>query len=84
MQKIILNTIKKNTELFALGLLVIFVVLTTSYYNYSKKSTEQNINDLLDNVYLENKSTTLNKPERKIKENILYIFLHQQLESFAY
>ena len=53
MQKIILNTIKKNTELFALGLLVIFVVLTTSYYNYSKKSTEQNINDLLDNVYLE-------------------------------
>ena len=53
MQKIILNTIKKNTELFALGLLVIFVVLTTSYYNFSKKNTKQNINNLLDNIYLD-------------------------------
>ena len=69
MQKIILNTIKKNTELFALGLLVIFVVLTTSYYNFSKKNTEQNINNLLDNIYLEKTVKHLfNKLEPKFKK----------------
>ncbi len=69
MQKIILNTIKKNTELFALGLLVIFVVLTTSYYNFSKKNTEKNINNLLDNIYLEKTVKHLfNKLEPKFKK----------------
>ncbi len=69
MQKIILNSIKKNTELFALGLLVIFVVLTTSYYNFSKKNTEQNINNLLNNIYLEKTVKHLfNKLEPKFKK----------------
>ncbi len=53
MQKLILSWIKKNTELIALSLLVILVVLTTSYYNYSKKITEKNIDNLLNNIYLD-------------------------------
>ena len=42
MQKIVLNWIKKNTEIFALSLLVVLVVITTTYYNHSKKITERN------------------------------------------
>tara|TARA_B100000287_G_scaffold434763_1_gene500290 strand:- start:1112 stop:2404 length:1293 start_codon:yes stop_codon:yes gene_type:complete len=53
MQKIVLNWIKKNTEIFALSLLVVLVVITTTYYNHSKKITERNVDNLLSNIYLE-------------------------------
>tara|TARA_A100001011_G_C14239239_1_gene812484 strand:- start:50 stop:1342 length:1293 start_codon:yes stop_codon:yes gene_type:complete len=53
MQKIIFNWIKKNTQVSALFVLIILVVLTTSYYNHSKKITEKNIDNLLNNIYLE-------------------------------
>ena len=53
MQKIIFNWIKKNTQVSALFVLIILVVVTTSYYNHSKKITEKNIDNLLNNIYLE-------------------------------
>ncbi len=69
MQKIIFIWIKKNTEIFALSLLVVLVVLTTSYYNHSKKITEKNVDSLLNNVYLEKTLKHIfNKLEPKYKK----------------
>jgi murein DD-endopeptidase MepM/ murein hydrolase activator NlpD len=69
MQKIIFSWIKKNTEIFALSLLIVLVVLTTSYYNHSKKITEKNVDSLLNNVYLEKTLKHIfNKLEPKYKK----------------
>ena len=43
--------IKKNLELFALGLLILITITFTSYYNYNKKNIFKNYSNLLDNVY---------------------------------
>ena len=43
--------LKKNLEIFALGLLIIITVTFTSYYNYNKKNIFKNYSNLLDNVY---------------------------------
>jgi len=50
LKKIKLN-IKKNLEIFALGLLIIITITFTSYYNYNKKKVFNNYSNLLDNVY---------------------------------
>ena len=50
LKKIKLN-IKKNLEIFALGLLIIITISFTSYYNYNKKKVFNNYSNLLDNVY---------------------------------
>ena len=69
MQKIIFSWIKKNTEIFALSLLIVLVVLTTSYYNHSKKITVKNLDSLLNNVYLEKTLKHIfNKLEPKYKK----------------
>ena len=43
--------IKKNLEIFALGLLILITITFTSYYNYNKKNIFKNYSNLLDNVY---------------------------------
>ena len=43
--------IKKNTEILALGLLVLITIISTSYYNQSKKKIYSNYKNTLHNVY---------------------------------
>ena len=51
MLKKIRSRIKKNLEIFALGLLIAITVIFTSYYNYNKEKVFNNYSNLLDNVY---------------------------------
>ena len=51
MLKKIKQSIRKNLEIFALGLLIIVTITFTSYYNYNKKNILRNYSNLLDNVY---------------------------------
>ncbi len=48
--------IKKNTEIFALALLILITVISTTYYNYSKTKIYKNYKITINNVYL--KKTT--------------------------
>ena len=50
LKKIRLN-IRKNLEIFALGLLIIITITFTSYYNYNKKNIFNNYSNLIDNIY---------------------------------
>ena len=45
-------SIKKNTEIFALGLLFFATVASTTYYNYSKNKIYNNYKNTVNNVYL--------------------------------
>ena len=45
-------SIKKNTEIFALGLLFFATVASTTYYNYNKNKIYNNYKDTINNVYL--------------------------------
>ena len=51
MLKKIKARLKKNLEIFALGLLILITITFTSYYNYNKKNIFENYSNLLDNVY---------------------------------
>ena len=44
--------LKKNTEIVALFLLIIVTIISTTYYNYSKKKIYFNYKNTIDNVYL--------------------------------
>ena len=52
MQKKIINILKKNTQILALGLLIIITISFTSYFNYLKKTTNKNIVSFINNLYL--------------------------------
>ena len=45
-------TIKKNTELVALFILIIITVISTTYYNFSKTKIYNNYKSTINNVYL--------------------------------
>ncbi len=74
LKKIKLN-IRKNLEIFALGLLILITILFTSYYNYNKKKIFSSYSNLLDNVYfkksfnqiLDNLEPRFKKIEHEIK-----------------
>ena len=74
LKKIKLN-IKKNLEIFALGLLIIITITFTTFYNYNKKKIFSNYSNLLDNVYfkksfnqiLDNLEPRFKKIEHEIK-----------------
>ena len=74
LKKIKLN-IKKNLEIFSLGLLIVITITFTSYYNYNKKNIFTNYSNLLDNVYfkksfsqiLDNLEPRFKKIEHEIK-----------------
>ena len=44
--------LKKNTEIFALSLLVIITIISTSYYNHVKKKIYDNYKSTINNIYL--------------------------------
>ena len=61
--------IKKNTEIFALSLLVILTITFTTFYNYSKKKIYNNYVNTLNNVYLKKTVTHIfNNLEPKYKK----------------
>ena len=51
--------IKKNTEIFALTLLVIITIISTNYYNYNKNRIINEYRDLINNVYFKKTTSTL-------------------------
>ena len=68
LKKIKLN-IKKNLEIFALGLLILITITFTSYYNYNKKKIFNNYSNLLDNVYFKKSfNQILNNLEPRFKK----------------
>ena len=46
------SKIKRNTEIFALALLIFITVISTTYYNYNKKKINTNYKNLINNIYL--------------------------------
>ena len=59
MFNLVKNKIKKNTEIFALSLLIIITVISTTYYNFNKKKIYNNYKDIISNVYLKKSITHL-------------------------
>ena len=43
--------IKKNTEIFALFLLILITIISTTYYNYNKKKVYSNYKNTINNIY---------------------------------
>ncbi len=61
--------LKKNTEIFALCVLVFITVLSTSYYNFNKKKILTNYKNTLNNVYFKKTlNDVFNKLEPKFKK----------------
>ena len=52
MIKNIKNNIQKNIEVFSLIFLIIITALSTSYFNYKKKTTKEIYINFIDNIYL--------------------------------
>ena len=44
--------IKKKFEIFTLILIILFAVISTSYFNYKKNINDQHFNSFIDNIYL--------------------------------
>ena len=74
MLKIFKNKIKKNIEIFALISLILITAISTSYFNFSKKKSEQTYNNFIDNVYFKKTLThivsNLDPKFKKIKHKI--------------
>ena len=47
------NKIKKNAEIFALFILILIAVISTSYFNFSKKKIYNNYKVAINNIYLQ-------------------------------
>jgi len=45
--------IKKNTEIFALSLLIFITIIATSYHNYTKAKVYSNYKNITNNIYLQ-------------------------------
>ncbi len=74
MFKIFKNKIKKNIEVFGLVSLILITAISTSYFNFSKKKSEQTYNNFIDNVYFKKTLThvvsNLDPKFKKIKHKI--------------
>ena len=63
-----LTLIKKNTEIVALGFLILITVISTTYYNSSKKKIYYNYKNIINNIYLKKTvNHLLNNLEPKFK-----------------
>ncbi len=61
--------IKKNTEIFALSLLVLIAIASTNYYNQNKKKIFNEYKNLINNIYLRKTAENLfNNLEPKFKK----------------
>jgi len=52
MLNIFKTKLKKNTEILALVLLLIITIISTTYFNYSKKKINNNFKNTINNIYL--------------------------------
>ena len=52
MTKKISKIIKQNFEIFALSLVIVITIISTSIYNHNKNITNQNFNNFVNNIYL--------------------------------
>ena len=63
------SLVKRNTEIFALILLVIITVISTNYYNYNKKKILNEYKNLINNIYVKKSIDNLfNNLEPKFKK----------------
>jgi len=63
------TTIKKNTEIFALFVLIIITIISTNYYNYNKNKILNEYKNLINNVYVKKSVDSLfNNLEPKFKK----------------
>ena len=63
------SQIRKNTEIFALSLLIMITVISTSFYNQSKEKIINNYKNTINNVYLKKTlNHFFNNLEPKFKE----------------
>tara|TARA_A100000164_G_scaffold380860_1_gene429886 strand:+ start:62 stop:1354 length:1293 start_codon:yes stop_codon:yes gene_type:complete len=63
------SILKKNTEVFALTLLILITIISTSYYNYSYKEIYKNYRNTINNIYFKKSvSHLLNNLEPKFKK----------------
>ena len=61
--------IKKNTEIFALSLLIFITIIATSYHNYTKTKVYSNYKNITNNIYLQKTINHLfNNLEPKFKK----------------
>ena len=61
--------IKKNTEIFALSILILIAVISTNYYNYNKNKILKEYKNLINNIYLKKSVESLfNNLEPKFKK----------------
>ena len=61
--------IKKNTEIFALSILVLIAVISTNYYNYNKNKILKEYKNLINNIYLKKSvESLLSNLEPKFKK----------------
>ncbi len=61
--------LKKNTEIFALIILIVITVISTTYYNQSKKRVHLNLKNTIHNVYLKKTINNIfNQLEPKFKK----------------
>ena len=61
--------IKKNAEIFALFVLILVTIISTSYYNFNKKKIYSNYKTIIYNVYLQKTlDHTFNQLEPRFKE----------------
>ena len=61
--------IKKNTEIFALTILVLITIISTNYYNYNKNKILKEYKNLINNVYLKKSfESLLSNLEPKFKK----------------
>ena len=61
--------IQKNSEIFALFLLIIITIISTTYYNFDKKKIYSNYKNVINNIYLKKSFNHLfNSLEPKFKK----------------
>ena len=70
----ILQKLKKKIEIFALSVLILITIISTSYYNYSKERIYNNYKNIINNVYLKKTLTSffdgLEPKFKKVQHNI--------------
>ncbi len=63
------SKIRKNAEIFALFILILVTIISTSYYNYNKKKIYNNYKTIINNIYLQKTlDHTFNQLEPRFKE----------------
>jgi len=63
------NKVKKNAEIFALFILILITIISTSYFNYNKKKIYYNYKTIINNIYLKKTlNYTFNQLEPRFKE----------------